>query len=261
MHADMIFPPTKNVPRRPPDSLFGDNSRRVGAWADGNSHAPSEPLRGARQRAVAKRIRATAVGRGGAEVPGGARLRHVRGSRSGIQGEPALPVMRRPESLQGRRQRIRLAAVPLPQLRMPVQLADGNRLGAEQEGPPDLGGLHKADVLERALGGDGGALRHKPPDSLGMAPPGLRDRGRIPGQDRASGQDLDRRDLHQRHGPDPRIRGGQEARPFEAEALHRGRDRRPQEPRRRGLRARQAVDQADEGRAAPAPGGRIGDRA
>ena len=59
--ADMIFPPTKNVPRRPPDSLFGDNSRRVGAWADGNRHAPSKPLRGARERAVARRIRATVV--------------------------------------------------------------------------------------------------------------------------------------------------------------------------------------------------------
>ena len=80
-------------------------------------------------------------------------------------------------------------------VRPEVQLAHWDRLREREEGALEVGGLHTPHVLQRAARRLRRALRHLPPDGLGVAPPGHGHRGRLPGPDRAGGQGVDRRDV------------------------------------------------------------------
>lgn len=143
--------------------------------------------------------------------------------------------------MEGRLDRYRRPALALPALRCEVQLPHGDRAGALQEVARHLGRLRQADAVGSATGRLRGDVPHRPPDRLGVAPPPLRRPWTATRTESSSGERLDRRDLHRRHRPLERLWRGPQARPLEAEALHRGRHRRPQGAGRRRVRARQAV--------------------
>ena len=185
-------------------------------------------------------------------MQGKGRRRYLRRGRFGLPAAPEVPEVRLREGGKRRADPGWPPKIQVPRARRPLQLPHEHGVRELQEGFPDPGAIRRAHDVERPRRGGRRGVRHNAPDRLGMAAPRVRDGGRVPGRDRAGGPRLDRRGVHRRRRPRQGPRGGAQARPFAPAALHRRRDRRAEEPRRRRLRARQAVDRPHQGRPPPA---------
>jgi hypothetical protein len=224
--------------------------RRVASRAKWNrqDHGTGESLPHPHRRGRGAGDPPAGGGHSRAPLPRADGLRHLRRGGIRVQAPSLLPVMR-VRAHEARRPRAeRRAEMGAPRLRAQVQLAHRDRLRACPLWAAEMGVVHRAHALQRAAGLHSRDAPDIAPDRLGMAAQGVRYRGRIPGPHRPQEARLDRRDIHRGLGPRARIRAGEEARPLLAAALHSGRDRRLQEPLRRGMRAREALHEEDEGR-------------